>query len=110
MNDDGTMAKGQDLQKFKEKHQLKMITIDDLIEYRKKLEPEIEFKAKVKMPTDFGTFDMYGFKATYTDEEIVVLTKVQFDNMKMYAYILRALQAIFSIVNVVIVVLNLNRL
>ncbi len=52
-----------------------MITIDDLIEYRKKLEPEIEFKAKVKMPTDFGTFDMYGFKATYTDEEIVVLTK-----------------------------------
>lgn len=53
---------------------------------------------------------MYGFKATYTDEEIVVLTKVQFDNMKMYAYILRALQAIFSIVNVVIVVLNLNRL
>ena len=35
MNDDGTMAKGQDLQKFKEKHQLKMITIDDLIEYRK---------------------------------------------------------------------------
>ncbi len=51
MNDDaGTMAKGQDLQKFKEKHQLKMITIDDLIEYRKKLEPEIEFKAKVKMP------------------------------------------------------------
>lgn len=62
------------------------------------------------MPTDFGTSDMYGFKATYTDEEIVVLTKVQFDNMKMYAYILRALQAIFSIVNVVIVVLNLNRL
>ncbi|MGT2610561.1 3,4-dihydroxy-2-butanone-4-phosphate synthase [Staphylococcus aureus] len=48
MNDDGTMAKIQDLQKFKEKHQLKMITIDDLIEYRKKLEPEIEFKAKVK--------------------------------------------------------------
>ncbi len=48
MNDDGTMAKGQDLQKFKEKHKLKMITIDDLIEYRKKLEPEIEFKAKVK--------------------------------------------------------------
>ncbi|MGT0186027.1 hypothetical protein ACVNP0_10970 [Staphylococcus aureus] len=30
-----------------------MITIDDLIEYRKKLEPEIEFKAKVKMPTHF---------------------------------------------------------
>ncbi|HDK4292544.1 TPA: GTP cyclohydrolase II, partial [Staphylococcus aureus] len=88
MNDDGTMAKGQDLQNFKEKHQLKMITIDDLIEYRKKLEPEIEFKAKVKMPTDFGTFDMYGFKATYTDEEIVVLTKGairQHENVRLHS-------------------------
>ncbi|CAC7091529.1 3,4-dihydroxy-2-butanone-4-phosphate synthase [Staphylococcus aureus] len=63
MNDDGTMAKGQDLQKFKEKHQ-------------------------VKMPTDFGTFDMYGFKATYTDEEIVVLTKGairQHENVRLHS-------------------------
>ncbi len=56
------------------------------------------------MPTDFGTFDMYGFKATYTDEEIVVLTKGairQHENVRLHY---RALQAIFSIVNVVIVV------
>ena len=39
------------------------------------------------MPTDFGTFDMYGFKATYTDEEIVVLTKGairQHENVRLF--------------------------
>lgn len=49
--------------------------IDDLIEYCKKLELEIEFKVKVKMFIDFGIFDMYGFKVIYIDEEIVVLIK-----------------------------------
>ena len=40
MNDDGTMAKGNELQQFKERHQLKMITIESLINYRRKQENE----------------------------------------------------------------------
>nr|WP_272108722.1 3,4-dihydroxy-2-butanone-4-phosphate synthase [Staphylococcus sp. NRL 22/194] len=75
MNDDGTMAKGQDLVAFKEKHQLKMITIQSLIEYRKKRANDVELKARVNMPTDNGDFEMYGFQSSLTDEEIVVLAK-----------------------------------
>lgn len=76
MNDDGTMAKGNELQQFKERHQLKMITIESLINYRRKQESEgIELKATVKMPTDIGDFKMYGFQSQYTHEDIVVLGK-----------------------------------
>lgn len=75
MNDDGSMAKGEDLQAFKDKHQLVMITIESLIEYRQVNESHVKLNAKVKMPTDFGTFDMYGFTTDYSEEEIVVITK-----------------------------------
>ncbi|PTU81347.1 3,4-dihydroxy-2-butanone-4-phosphate synthase [Staphylococcus pasteuri] len=75
MNEDGTMAKSEDLQAFKEKHGLVMITIESLIEYRRINESHVNLNAKVKMPTDFGTFDMYGFTTDFSDEEIVVVTK-----------------------------------
>ncbi|WP_213563157.1 3,4-dihydroxy-2-butanone-4-phosphate synthase [Staphylococcus auricularis] len=85
MNDDGTMAKGEDLQRFKETHQLPMITIEDLVKYRQTHEKEleegqartstIEAKAKVKMPTEFGQFDMYGFTSRQNGNEIVAIVK-----------------------------------
>ena len=75
MNDDGTMAKGEDLQSFKERHHLKMITIKSLVAFRKAIELNVNLKAKVKMPTDFGQFDMYGFTTNYSDEEIVAIVK-----------------------------------
>ncbi|MGK8864440.1 GTP cyclohydrolase II [Staphylococcus epidermidis] len=75
MNDDGTMAKGEDLQSFKERHHLKMITIKSLGAFRKAVELNVNLKAKVKMPTDFGHFDMYGFTTDYSDEEIVAIVK-----------------------------------
>lgn len=75
MNDDGTMAKGEDLQSFKERHHLKMITIKSLVAFRKANELNVNLKAKVKMPTDFGQFDMYGFTTNYSDEEIVAIVK-----------------------------------
>ena len=75
MNDDGTMAKGEDLQSFKERHHLKMITIKRLVAFRKAVELNVNLKAKVKMPTDFGHFDMYGFTTDYSDEEIVAIVK-----------------------------------
>lgn len=90
MNDDGTMAKGQQLQNFKDKHQLKMITIASLIEYCQQhkqsinnaMNADLQMKAKVKMPTDVGTFDMYGFTAANTNEEIVVLAKGDIRNLE----------------------------
>lgn len=75
MNDDGTMAKGEDLQSFKERHHLKMITIKSLVAFRKAVELNVNLKAKVKIPTDFGHFDMYGFTTDYSDEEIVAIVK-----------------------------------
>ncbi|PTJ69429.1 3,4-dihydroxy-2-butanone-4-phosphate synthase, partial [Staphylococcus hyicus] len=61
MNDDGTMAKGESLEMFKETHGLVMISIEDLEKYRKSAISKLEAKAKVKMPTEYGVFDMYGF-------------------------------------------------
>ncbi|WP_436854162.1 3,4-dihydroxy-2-butanone-4-phosphate synthase [Staphylococcus caeli] len=73
MNDDGTMAKGDDLEAFKEAHGLIMISIEDLVRYRKTAFAHIEAKAKVKLPTEYGIFDMYGFENTNNDEEIVAI-------------------------------------
>lgn len=74
MNDDGTMAKGDELEAFKETHQLVMISIEDLERYRKNNnDNSIEAKAKVKMPTQFGNFDMYGFTTNHSDEELVAI-------------------------------------
>ncbi|GEQ05460.1 3,4-dihydroxy-2-butanone-4-phosphate synthase [Staphylococcus gallinarum] len=74
MNDDGTMAKGDELEAFKETHQLVMISIEDLERYRKNNnDTSIEAKAKVKMPTQFGNFDMYGFTTNHSDEELVAI-------------------------------------
>lgn len=77
MNDDGTMTRGKDLEAFKHKHGLKMITIESIINYRKKNDIQIQLKAKVKMPTDYGEFDMYGFETPFSKEEIVVVAKGQ---------------------------------
>ncbi|MCU5746843.1 3,4-dihydroxy-2-butanone-4-phosphate synthase [Staphylococcus sp. SQ8-PEA] len=75
MNDDGTMAKGRDLEAFKSTHNLCLITIKDLLNYKRYVQHEqIEAKAKVKMPTDYGQFDMYGF-TTSDDEEIIAIVK-----------------------------------
>lgn len=72
MNDDGTMARVDDLNTYKEKHQLKMITIEDLKQFILK-EQRIELDSEVNLPTAFGTFKMYGFKDKLTGEEHVAL-------------------------------------
>ena len=65
-----------------------MITIESLIEYRKQSESHVKLNAKVNMPTDYGKFDMYGFTTDLSDEEIVVIVKDQFVQMKMFVYTL----------------------
>lgn len=80
MNDDGTMAKRKDLYEFKLKHQLKMITIEDLAKYRKKHDQIIQFESKVKLPTSFGNFDMYGFTSQLDDKEYLAITSGEITN------------------------------
>ena len=54
MNDDGTMARVKELKKFVKTHDLKLITIADLIRYRYQQENLVEKVAKAKMPTKYG--------------------------------------------------------
>lgn len=59
MNDDGTMARVNDLVKYKEKHHLKLITIEALVEYTRN--NSVTLGSKVKLPTKYGAFKMYDF-------------------------------------------------
>ena len=63
MNDDGTMARLPALQKFAKKHRLKLCTIADLIEYRRTREKLVERIETVKMPTDYGEFDLVLYRS-----------------------------------------------
>jgi len=75
VKDDGTMARLPDLHKFKKKHGLKLCTILDLIEYRRRREKLVELEQRVKMPTDFGTFDLLLYRATMNQEHHLALVK-----------------------------------
>ncbi|MGG7098208.1 bifunctional 3,4-dihydroxy-2-butanone-4-phosphate synthase/GTP cyclohydrolase II [Clostridium sardiniense] len=75
MSDDGTMARTKELIEFAKIHSLKIITIADLIEYRKIQENLVERVTEVKMPTRFGDFKMYGFINKLNGEHHVALVK-----------------------------------
>jgi 3,4-dihydroxy 2-butanone 4-phosphate synthase/GTP cyclohydrolase II len=75
MKDDGTMARLPDLLRFKKKHKLKLCTILDLIEYRRRREKLIELEQRVKMPTDYGTFDLLLYRTTMSQEHHLALVK-----------------------------------
>ena len=75
MSDDGTMAKGKELEEFTEKHDLKFITIADLIEYRMQESKLISRVADVDMPTRFGDFRAVGFKNKLDDKTHVAMIK-----------------------------------
>jgi 3,4-dihydroxy 2-butanone 4-phosphate synthase/GTP cyclohydrolase II len=75
VKDDGTMARLPDLLKFKKKHKLKLCTILDLIEYRRRREKLIEMEQRVKLPTDYGNFDLLLYRATMNQEHHLALVK-----------------------------------
>lgn len=62
MNDDGMMARKEDLIAFAQRHGLKIGTIQELIQYRKKHERFISLEAKAEMPTEYGEFTIYGYE------------------------------------------------
>ena len=73
MNDDGTMARTNDLIAFARKHSLKICTIDNLIEYRRKHEILIERAVETKLPTEFGEFNLIGYRSKIEDTIHVAL-------------------------------------
>ncbi len=75
MNEDGTMARMPQLIKIAQGHNLKIISIKDLIEYRLKQESLVEKGEEVDMPTEHGHFRLIPFKQTSTGLEHIALIK-----------------------------------
>ena len=73
MADDGHMMRTPELQEFAQKHQIKFITLADLVAYRRKTECSVEREASAKLPTRYGDFIMYGYENKVTGEHHVAL-------------------------------------
>ena len=82
MSEDGTMARTPELIKFAKKHNLKIITIADLVEYRRKKEKLIERVVEINMPTKYGDFRMFGFINKLNGEHHVALVKGEVEEGK----------------------------
>ena len=75
MNDDGTMARLPALLKFAKKHKLKICTIADLIEFRRTREKLVEKIEVVKMPTDYGDFDLHLYRSKLDGQHHLALVR-----------------------------------
>lgn len=82
VKEDGTMARLPDLMEFKEKHDLKLICIKDLIHYRNEKDSLIKREVEVKMPTDFGQFKVVAYTNLIDNKEHVALVKGDIDSSK----------------------------
>ena len=75
MNDDGTMARVPELTRFARKHQLPMITIADLIQYRMRTERLVKRIATAELPTEHGAFRIYAYENQLDNETHVALVR-----------------------------------
>ncbi|MGN6196826.1 MAG: bifunctional 3,4-dihydroxy-2-butanone-4-phosphate synthase/GTP cyclohydrolase II [Ginsengibacter sp.] len=75
MNEDGTMARLPELRDIADKHDLKLISIKDLIAYRLERETLIKEETRVKMPTKYGDFELIAFTQLNTGEVHMALKK-----------------------------------
>ncbi|MCM3713700.1 bifunctional 3,4-dihydroxy-2-butanone-4-phosphate synthase/GTP cyclohydrolase II [Alkalihalobacillus oceani] len=77
MNADGTMARVPELRKIADEHDLKMITIKDLIRYRHRKDTLVKKEVEINLPTDFGEFRVIGFTDVVDQKESIALVKGQ---------------------------------
>lgn len=79
INDDGTMARTNDLIKFAQQHKIKICTIDSLIEYRRKTEKLVVRVEEAVLPTEFGDFKMVAYESLVDNVVHVALVKGKID-------------------------------
>lgn len=79
IKEDGTMARLPDLAEYARKHDMKLISIKDLIQYRNEKEKLVERVVEIKLPTDFGTFTAIGYTNEVDDKEHIALVKGKID-------------------------------
>ncbi|MFD1738809.1 bifunctional 3,4-dihydroxy-2-butanone-4-phosphate synthase/GTP cyclohydrolase II [Bacillus salitolerans] len=75
INEDGTMARVPDLRKIADEHDLKMITIKDLISYRRKKEKLINREVEINLPGEFGEFRAIGYSNVIDQQEHIAIVK-----------------------------------
>jgi 3,4-dihydroxy 2-butanone 4-phosphate synthase/GTP cyclohydrolase II len=75
MNEDGTMARVEDLVPYCERHGLLMVTVADLIAYRRRTERLVERVVATKLPTTFGDFTAVGYRSLVDDKHHVAMVK-----------------------------------
>jgi 3,4-dihydroxy 2-butanone 4-phosphate synthase / GTP cyclohydrolase II len=75
MNEDGTMARVKDLVPYCERHGLRMVTVADLVEYRRRHEKLVERGAAVRLPTEYGEFSAIAFREKLSGKTHVALVK-----------------------------------
>jgi 3,4-dihydroxy 2-butanone 4-phosphate synthase/GTP cyclohydrolase II len=73
VNDDGTMKRAPELREFADEHGLAMISIDDLVRYRRRHENLVERVAETRLPTRHGDFTAYGYRITVDGTEHIAL-------------------------------------
>ncbi len=79
INDDGTMARQDDLQKFAQKHGLKIATVEDLISYRRRNERLIEKEQVINLPTEYGDFQLHMYRSLVDNAHHLALVKGDID-------------------------------
>jgi 3,4-dihydroxy 2-butanone 4-phosphate synthase/GTP cyclohydrolase II len=82
MNEDGTMARVPDLIPYCERHGLKMITVADLIAYRRRTEKLVERVVDTALPTEFGDFTAVGYRSLVDDKHHVAMVKGEVDGVE----------------------------
>ena len=80
MNEDGTMARLPELRELAAKHQMKLVSIADLIAHRLEHESLIEQTAQVELNTEFGTFQAISFRQTTNDLDHLALVLGEWDS------------------------------
>ena len=75
LNPDGTMARWEDLLEFKKRHGLRLGTIQELIEYRRRKEKLVVREQTVKLPTDYGPFDLHLYRNVTDGSHHLALVK-----------------------------------
>src|SRR5947207_238809 len=82
LHDDGTMARLPELMEFRKTHGLRICTIQSLIGYRRQREKLVELEQVVKLPTEYGDFDLHLYRATLDGMHHLALVKGKIDKNK----------------------------
>lgn len=83
LNADGSMARRDDLVEYAKKHSLKFITVSQLIAYRLQKDRIVKRKVKAELPSEFGTFQIYGYVNELDNSEHIAIVKGTLEDLKV---------------------------